>query len=225
MHPARSGVLGVLIPKHLPGGSTVHKMGKNASFNPTDGWYPTPQDRGKICGIQLAHPSDPGYFEGGPRYGNDPESDEEDGEPGFNITRPNSLSVKDELEGLVQTFRSRRRARLEALKSPANQTVDPAFRLSRIPPTQPWILWFNGGLQTDKFHGDLFPHGDAALAKMEQWIDEPEEVDSDISDSNVFCVHIGKGKRWRRPKMMRRSERDLIKWVENVYIQLEAGAE
>jgi len=38
-------------------------------------------------------------------------------------------------------------------------------------------------------------------------------------------VHIGKGKRWRRPKMMRRSERDLIKWVENVYIQLEAGAE
>lgn len=170
MHPARASVLGVLIPRHLPGGSTVHKMGKNSSYRPEEGWHPTPQDRGKICGIQLAHPSDPDFFKGGPRYGNDNDTDTELGEPGFNITRP-SLNVTDELEGKVETFRSKRKARLEALKKPSNETVDPAFRLERIPREQPWILWFNGGLQTDKFHGDLWPHGDAALARMTMWIE------------------------------------------------------
>ncbi|KAI9007837.1 mannosyltransferase putative-domain-containing protein [Hyaloraphidium curvatum] len=136
MHPARSGVLGVLIPRHLPGGATVFRMGKNASYRPDAGWHPTPEDRGKICGIQLAHPTDPLFFAAGPRYGNDPESDSEEGEPGFNFTRPAGNVSRDPLEDKVRTYRSRRKDRLEALRK-ANETVDPAFRLERIPKEQP----------------------------------------------------------------------------------------
>lgn len=140
MHPARSSVLGVLIPKNLPGGKTVHQMGKNASYRPDEGFVPTPQDRGKICGIQLAHPSDPGFFEGGPRYGNDNDTDTDEGEPGFNITRPVEEDEKDPLDGLVETYRSRRKSRLQELKAPVNSTLDPAFRLTRIPKTQVGLL-------------------------------------------------------------------------------------